>query len=72
VHRTGEWPNRLLLRSLNSTLLCPHPTRCRLHTNADAAAEAAADALVQKALQAGTSDNVTAIVMLFDWQGSGR
>lgn len=34
----------------------------------DAAADAAADALVQKALQAGTSDNVTALLMLMDWQ----
>ena len=36
---------------------------------AGTAAEAAADALVQQALQAGTSDNVTALVMLLDWAG---
>jgi serine/threonine protein phosphatase PrpC len=39
------------------------------HSSAPAgqAAEAAADALVSKALKGGTSDNVTALLMLFDW-----
>ncbi|EFN51321.1 hypothetical protein CHLNCDRAFT_141080 [Chlorella variabilis] len=32
-----------------------------------AVAEAAADALVRKAMQDGTSDNVTALIMAFDW-----
>lgn len=35
---------------------------------ADEAAEAAADVLVQQALEAGTSDNVTAVVQLFEWE----
>jgi serine/threonine protein phosphatase PrpC len=43
------------------------PARCSFPSGA--AAEAAADALVQQALQAGTSDNVTALVMLLDWAG---
>ena len=34
---------------------------------AEAAACRAAEALVQKALQLGTKDNVTAAVMLFRW-----
>lgn len=34
---------------------------------AEAAAQAAADALVSQALKAGTSDNVTAVVQAFQW-----
>lgn len=33
----------------------------------DATAKAAAKALVDEALQKGTRDNVTAVVMLFQW-----
>lgn len=35
--------------------------------NAEAAAQAAAEALVSQALKAGTSDNVTALVQAFEW-----
>ena len=53
--RTGSRP---LCRAHASS--CPAPP-------ADAAAEAAADALVHKALQAGSSDNLTAVLLVFDW-----
>jgi serine/threonine protein phosphatase PrpC len=34
---------------------------------AAAVAKAAADKLVTKAMKEGTNDNVTALIMLFDW-----
>lgn len=38
-----------------------------VYLGAEAAAQAAADALAAEALKAGTRDNVTAVVQSFEW-----